>query len=137
MYAAAAAKTKEIDDYINNGGYDKYKAGLKQGRIDEVRIAKSIQSNSTGKSLATKYYARKGGQLKRFSIPVKNWKVEYNYLGNPINKYLSTQVGYEKDGACWRAKGILEKQYLGGGKYGSIVYKHIAIKEMNCDNVHK
>jgi len=130
-----------LEEYINSGKYDAYRAKWEQARIDKVRLGKRAMSNATYEGMLLKHATKDGEKVLRAVITSSTWQVRKNEFDLPKYKYLAIDLAVKKDGKCYLLTGgSVFKDYTGGGTYGGIQPYYPGFgsrEEMNCNNVNK
>ncbi|OJJ21072.1 hypothetical protein BKI52_10905 [marine bacterium AO1-C] len=134
------AHRKMIQEYIDSGKYEAYKAKVKQKRIDEKRVNKVGMRNPQAEAIAKNALAKKFGvPVLRIAIGSVRWDVKKNNVGVPLYKYLYVEGAIKKkDGNCHVVVAWVRRSYEGGGRYGAMFAADLREDgQINCANIYK
>jgi hypothetical protein len=133
----------EIDLDITQSALDYFNKAHEKAvheQLNLVRPGKSGMTDASCTAAARKGYADKNGQVVRVILTSSKWNITKNGLDIPKHMWVETDVVFkDENGKCWLHKGgTVYRDYLGGGSYGTVYYRHNYDEiEMLCENAQK
>jgi len=126
-----------LEDYVNSGEYQTYRAKYEKEVIDGVRLNKRSALH-TDKYESMALAGVENGTGIKANVYSTVWGVKKNNIDIPVSKSLSIDIAIKRGDKCFLSYGQIKRNYEGGGKYGGEYFEYLGSREeMNCDNVNK